>query len=111
VAGSIALKNAVQQARPILLEPMMKIETVAPEGFIGDVLADLSARGARIEGMEPRGSGVQAVKAFAPLAEMFGYATALRSLTQGRGTFTMEFDRYAEVSPEVKDRILMGAWH
>ncbi len=108
VAGSIALKNAVQQAGPTLLEPVMKIEAVAPEGFVGDVIADLSARGARIEGMEPRGGGLQAVQAHAPLAEMFGYATALRSLTQGRGTFTMEFDHYAEVSPEVKERILMG---
>ncbi|MDY7040466.1 MAG: elongation factor G, partial [Chloroflexota bacterium] len=107
VAGSMALKNAVQQAGPTLLEPVMRIEAVAPEGFIGDVIADLGARGARIEGMEPRGNGIQAVKAITPLAEMFGYATALRSLTQGRGTFTMEFDHYAEVSPEVKERILM----
>ncbi|RLC74199.1 MAG: elongation factor G [Chloroflexi bacterium] len=108
VAGSLALKNAVQQAEPTLLEPVMKIEVVAPEGAIGDVIGDLSARGARIEGMEPRGGGLQAVQAHAPLAEMFGYATTLRSLTQGRGTFTMEFDHYAEVSPEVKERILMG---
>ncbi|HIP97440.1 MAG TPA: elongation factor G [Anaerolineae bacterium] len=108
VAGSLALKNAVQQAEPTLLEPVMKIEVVAPEGAIGDVIGDLSARGARIEGMEPRGGGLQAVQAHAPLAEMFGYATALRSLTQGRGTFTMEFDHYAEVSPEVRERILMG---
>jgi elongation factor G len=108
VAGSKALKNAVQQAGPTLLEPVMKIEAVAPEGFIGDVIADLGARGARIGGMEPRGGELQAVRAHAPLAEMFGYATALRSLTQGRGTFTMEFDHYAEVSPEVRDRILMG---
>ena len=110
VAGSLALKNAVQQAGPALLEPVMKIEVVAPEGFIGDVIADLSARGARIESMELRSNSLQAVRAFAPLFEMFGYATALRSLTQGRGTFTMEFDHYSEVSPEVKDRIMMGGW-
>ncbi len=110
VAASMALKNAVQQAAPTLLEPTMKIEVVAPEAFIGDIIADLSARGARIEGMELRGTDLQAVKAFAPLAAMFGYATALRSLTQGRGTFTIEFDHYAEVSAEVKERILMGGW-
>ncbi|MBC7248774.1 MAG: elongation factor G [Anaerolineae bacterium] len=110
VAASMALKNAVQEAAPTLLEPTMKIEVVAPEAFIGEIIADLSARGARIEGMELRGTDLQAVKAFAPLAAMFGYATALRSLTQGRGTFTMEFDHYAEVSSEVKERILMGGW-
>ncbi|MCR4405461.1 MAG: elongation factor G [Anaerolineae bacterium] len=110
VAGSMAFRNAVQEAGPTLLEPVMKIEVVVPEEFIGDVIADLSARKARIEGMEPRSGGVQVVRASAPLFGMFGYATALRSLTQGRGTFTMEFDHYSEVAPEVKERILMGGW-
>jgi elongation factor G len=95
IAGSMALKNGVRKAKPILLEPIMRVEAVVPEEFVGDVIGDLNSRRAQIEGMESRGA-VQAVQAHAPLAEMFGYATALRSLTQGRGTFTMEFDYYAE---------------
>jgi elongation factor G len=95
IAGSMALRNGVQRAKPILLEPIMRVEVVLPEDFVGDVMGDLNSRRAQIEGMEARGA-VQAVQAHAPLAEMFGYATTLRSLTQGRGTFTMEFDYYAE---------------
>ncbi len=96
IAGSMALKNGVQRAKPILLEPIMHVEAVVSEDFVGEVMGDLNSRRAQIEGLEVRG-GLQAVRAHAPLAEMFGYATALRSLTQGRGTFTMEFDYYAEV--------------
>jgi elongation factor G len=96
IAGSMALKNGVQRAKPILLEPIMSVEAVVSEDFVGEVMGDLNSRRAQIEGLEARGS-LQAVRAHAPLAEMFGYATALRSLTQGRGTFTMEFDYYAEV--------------
>ncbi len=96
IAGSMALKNGVQRAKPILLEPIMNVEAVVSEDFVGEVMGDLNSRRAQIEGLEARGS-LQAVRAHAPLAEMFGYATALRSLTQGRGTFTMEFDYYAEV--------------
>jgi len=99
IAGSMALKNGVQRAKPILLEPIMRMEVVVPEDFVGDVMGDLNSRRAQIEGMEARGA-VQAVRAHAPLAEMFGYATALRSLTQGRGIFTMEFDYYAEAQKE-----------
>ncbi|MGB9299296.1 MAG: elongation factor G [Anaerolineae bacterium] len=99
IAGSMALKNGVQRAKPVLLEPIMRMEVVVAEDFIGDVMGDLNSRRAQIEGMESRGA-VQAVHAHAPLAEMFGYATALRSLTQGRGTFTMEFDYYAEAQKE-----------
>ena len=95
IAGSMALKSGVQKAKPILLEPIMKLEVVVPEDFVGEVMGDLNSRRAQIEGMEARGA-LRAVGAHAPLAEMFGYATALRSLTQGRGTFTMEFDYYAE---------------
>jgi len=95
IAGSMALKNGVRKAKPILLEPIMRVEAVVPEEYVGDVIGDLNSRRAQIEGMESRGA-VQAVRAHAPLAEMFGYATTLRSLTQGRGTFTMEFDYYAE---------------
>jgi elongation factor G len=96
IAGSMALRNGVQKADPVLLEPIMKLEVVVPEEFVGEVMGDLNSRRAQIEGMEAQGS-LQAVQAHAPLAEMFGYATALRSLTQGRGTFTMEFDYYAQV--------------
>jgi elongation factor G len=99
IAGSMALKSGVQRAKPVLLEPIMKIEVIVPEEFVGDVMGDLNSRRAQIEGMEARGA-VQAVRAHAPLAEMFGYATTLRSLTQGRGTFTMEFDYYAEAEKE-----------
>jgi elongation factor G len=107
-AASMALRNGAERANPVLLEPMMKIESVAPEEFSGVIIGDLSARGGQIEGLQSRGIGMQAVRAMAPLAEMFGYATALRSMTQGRGTFTMEFDHYDEVSPEVLEHILMG---
>ncbi len=108
VAASMALRKGAQQAGPILLEPVMKVEVVAPEEFTGDIISDLSARQAQIEGMEPRSGGIQAVRASVPLAEMFGYATDLRSMTQGRGIFTMEFDHYAEVSEEVAERIALG---
>jgi elongation factor G len=107
-AASMALRNGAARANPVLLEPMMKIEAVAPEEFSGPIIGDLSARGGQIEGLQSRGIGMQAVRAMAPLAEMFGYATALRSMTQGRGTFTMEFDHYDEVSAEVLQHILMG---
>ncbi len=89
-AASEAFRRAVEAAEPTLLEPVMEVDVVAPESFLGDVLGDLNARGADIQAMEPRPGGVQAVRAYAPLARMFGYATDLRSMTQGRGTFTME---------------------
>ncbi len=108
IAGSMALRDGVQQAGPILLEPVMRVEVLVPEEFTGEVIGDLNARGAQIESMELRADGVQAVRAHVPLAEMFGYATDLRSMTQGRGTFTMEFDYYDEVSPEVAERIALG---
>jgi elongation factor G len=107
-AASIALRDGVEKAHPVLLEPMMSIEAVAPDEYAGSIIGDLSARGGQIEGLQSRGVGMQAVRALSPLAEMFGYATDLRSMTQGRGTFTMEFDHYDEVSSEVLDRILMG---
>ncbi len=108
-AGAQAFREAVEQAQPTLLEPVMDLEVVAPEMFIGEVLGDLNARGARIQAMEPRPGGVQAMRAYAPLAKMFGYATDLRSVTQGRGTFTMEFHHYAPVEPAQLDAILYGA--
>jgi elongation factor G len=108
VAGSLAFRSGLEKASPVLLEPMMDVEAVAPDEFSGSILGDLSARGGQIEGLQPRGLGMQAVQAMVPLAQMFGYATDLRSVTQGRGTFTMEFDHYAQVAPEVLERFLMG---
>ncbi len=108
IAGSMALRNGVLQADPVLLQPMMKLEVVVPEEFVGEIIGDLSARGAQIEGMRPLSGGLQAVQAHVPLAEMFGYATELRSRTQGRGVFTMEFDYYDQVSPEVMERVAWG---
>jgi elongation factor G len=107
-AAAIALRNGAEQAAPVLLEPVMKVEAVAPDEFSGSIIGDLSARGGHIEGLQPRGVGMQAIRAMVPLAEMFGYATDLRSMTQGRGTFTMEFDHYDQVPSEVLARILMG---
>ncbi|MCI0398445.1 MAG: elongation factor G [Chloroflexi bacterium] len=108
IAGSMALKEGVQKGRPVLLEPIMDIEVVVPEEYTGDVIGNLAARRGAIEGMEMRSNGVQSIKAKSPLAEMFGYATALRSMTQGRGTFTMEFDHYAPVTQEVADAVMKG---
>ena len=99
-AASMAFQQAVQQAAPVLLEPVMSAEVLTPEEFTGDVIGNLNARRAEIEGMKPRGD-MQAMTCVVPLAEMFGYATALRSCTQGRGTFTMEFSHYAELPPEI----------
>jgi len=108
IAGSMALKEATQKAGPVLLEPVMSVEVVIPEGFTGDTVGNLSSRRGNIEGMEPRGVGTQAIQAHVPLAEMFGYATVLRSMTQGRGTFTMEFDHYAQVPETMAQQILSG---
>jgi elongation factor G len=107
-AASMALRDGADRASPVLLEPIMKVEAVAPDEFSGAIIGDLSARGGQIEGLQPRGVGMQAVRGMVPLAEMFGYATDLRSMTQGRGVFTMEFDHYDEVAPDVFERILMG---
>jgi elongation factor G len=108
MAGSLAFKQGVQQGAPILLEPVMKAEVLVPEDNLGDVTGDLSARRALIEGIEARPGRAQAVQAMVPLAEMFGYATALRSSTQGRGVFTMEFDHYAQVTEAVTREVLAG---
>jgi elongation factor G len=107
VAGSMALREGAQRAGPVLLEPMMKVEVVVPEEFLGDVMGNLSARRAEIQGIEARGNA-QAIAALVPLAEMFGYATTIRSATQGRGTFTMEFSHYAPVSESEADEVIRG---
>lgn len=110
MAGSFAFRQAIQEAKPILLEPVMCAEIVVPEDNLGDVTGDLAARRADIVGIEARSGNVQAVNATVPLAEMFGYATDLRSMTQGRGVFTMEFDHYDEVAEQVTKSILVGAY-
>ena len=104
-AASMALREALSHAGPILLEPVMRLEVVIPEDHTGDVIGDLSARAASISGIESRNGSGQSILADVPLASMFGYATALRSRTQGRGTFVMEFDHYAPISLEqVRER-------
>jgi elongation factor G len=108
VAGSMAFKNAMQKAKPKLLEPVMAVEVVTPEEYLGDVMGDLNARRGRVEGLEPRGNA-QAVRARVPLATMFGYATDLRSMTQGRATFTMQFDRYEEAPQSIAGEIVSAA--
>ena len=104
IAGSLALKEAAKRAKPVLLEPIMAVEVVTPEEFLGTVIGDLSSRRGRVEGQEQRGNAL-AVKASVPLASMFGYATDLRSNTQGRANYTMQFDRYEEVPPSIAEEI------
>jgi elongation factor G len=105
VAGSLAFQEAAKRAKPVLLEPVFAVEVVTPEEFMGDVIGDLNRRRGRVEGMEPRGNA-QAVKAHVPLSEMFGYATDVRSMTQGRATYTMQFDRYEEVPTNIAERVI-----
>jgi len=108
IAGSIALKEAARRAKPVLLEPIMSVEVVVPEEYMGDVIGDLNSRRGRIEGMELRGT-TQIIKSSVPLSEMFGYATELRSRTQGRGSFTMHFNKYEEVPGGLADEIVAKA--
>ncbi|GIN22830.1 MAG TPA: elongation factor G [Bacillus bacterium] len=105
IAASLALRNAVKKCDPVLLEPIMKVEVVVPEEYLGDTMGDVTSRRGRVEGMEARGNA-QVVKAFVPLSEMFGYATSLRSNTQGRGTYTMHFDHYEEVPKSIAEEII-----
>lgn len=104
IAGSMGFKSGAQKANPVLLEPYMKVEVVIPEEYMGDVIGDLNSRRGRIEGMEAR-SGAQVITAFVPLSEMFGYATDLRSKTQGRGNYSMEVDHYEEVPKNIAEAI------
>jgi elongation factor G len=105
IAGSLAIKEAVKRAKPVLLEPIMSVEVVVPEEYMGDVIGDLNSRRGRIEGMELRGT-TQIIKSSVPLSEMFGYATELRSRTQGRGSFTMHFGKYEEVPSSLAEEIV-----
>jgi len=106
MAAIFCFKEAFQRGAPVLLEPIMQVEVVMPEEYLGDVLGQLNARRGMIQGMEIRPGNAQAARALVPLAELFGYATVLRSATQGRGVFSMEFDHYAPVSASVQTKIL-----
>lgn len=106
MAASMAFKDAMKKATPIILEPIFKVEIVTPEEYMGDVMGDVNSRRGRIEGMEARVGGAQAVNAMVPLSEMFGYATDLRSATQGRATYTMIFDHYEEVPASIAKKIM-----
>jgi elongation factor G len=105
IAASMALKNAASKCKPVILEPMMRVEVVIPEEYLGDIMGQITARRGRVEGMEARGNA-QVVRSQVPLSEMFGYATALRSSTQGRGVFSMHFDHYEEVPKSVSEEII-----
>ncbi|ADY54755.1 translation elongation factor 2 (EF-2/EF-G) [Syntrophobotulus glycolicus DSM 8271] len=105
IAGSMAFKAGAAKASPVILEPMMKVEVTVPEEYMGDVIGDLNSRRGRIEGMEAR-SGAQIIRGFVPLSEMFGYATELRSRTQGRGVYVMQFDHYEEVPKNIAEGII-----
>ena len=109
IAGSLAIKDAFDKADPTILEPIMRVEVTMPEEFMGDVIGDLNSRRGQIEGMETRGVAeghrTQVVRSFVPLAEMFGYATDLRSMTQGRATFSMEFSHYSEVPTSIASEL------
>ncbi|HUJ73436.1 MAG TPA: elongation factor G, partial [bacterium] len=105
ICASIAVKDAVQKAKPVLLEPIMKVEVVVPQDFMGDVIGDLNSRRGRVKGMEER-SGAQVINAEVPLSEMFGYSTVLRSMSQGRATYTMQFSHYEKVPGSVSEQLL-----
>ncbi len=108
MAGSMAFREGVQQGRPVLQEPIMKVEVITPEEFLGDIIGQMNSRRGEVLGMDVRTGSSQAVRAMVPLAEMFGYATKLRSATKGRGVFTMEFDHYATVADKLAERIIRG---
>jgi elongation factor G len=105
IAGSMAFKEALKRSKPKLLEPVMAVEVTTPEDYLGDVMGNLNSRRGRIESMNPLGNA-QIIKASVPLSEMFGYATDLRSMTQGRADFTMQFDRYEEVPSSIAGEII-----
>ncbi|KKS65521.1 MAG: Elongation factor G [Parcubacteria group bacterium GW2011_GWB1_42_6] len=107
----MALQEAAKRAKLVLLEPMMKLQAITPEQFMGDVIGDISSKRGHVESMEDRGEGaarVKVINAQVPLSEMFGYATSLRSMTQGRASFTMEFDHYAEIPGNITQQIVEG---
>jgi len=104
VAGSMAFKEASKRAKPVMLEPVMAVEVVTPEEYMGDVIGNINSRRGQIEGMEPRGNA-QVIRAKVPLAEMFGYATDVRTMSQGRATYSMQFLHYAEVPNSIAEKL------
>jgi len=108
IAGSMCVKDAVKRANPVILEPSMKVEVVAPDDYTGSIVGDLASRRGIVEGMEPRGVGITTIRAQVPLSSMFGYATELRNMTQGRGNFTMEFDKYTVAPKDVTEEVIAG---
>ena len=105
IAGSMAFKDAAKKAKPVLLEPVMRVEVVVPKDYMGDVMGNLASRRGHIQSQEDRG-GTQIIQARVPLAEMFGYATDLRSRTQGRATYSMHFDRYEQAPPDTSEEVI-----
>ena len=108
IAGSLAFKKGMEQASPVLLEPIMSVEVYAPESYSGDLMGDLNSRRGRVQGMDSR-PGMQVIKAQVPMAEMLSYAPTLTSMTQGRGDYTMEFSHYEVVPREVADKVVAEA--
>jgi elongation factor G len=108
VAGSMSLKEGIQKGAPVILEPSMKVEVVAPDDYTGSIVGDLSSRRGIVQGMEPRGEGITAIRAQVPLSEMFGYATDIRNMSQGRGSFTMEFDAYTVAPNSIAEEVIKG---
>ena len=107
IAGSMALQDASKRAKPVILEPIMKVEVTVPEQFLGDITGNLNSKRGQIENMGER-VGLRVIEAKVPLSEMFGYVTALRSMTEGRGTYSMEFDHYAVVPQNIAQTIIEG---
>ncbi|MEI6156735.1 MAG: elongation factor G, partial [Atribacterota bacterium] len=105
IAGSMALREAIKKAEPVLMEPIMKVQTITPKDYLGDVIGDISSRRGKVEGMDSKGE-LQIINSYAPLSSLFGYATALRSITQGRATYTMQFSRYEVVPPAIMKDII-----
>ena len=105
IAGSLAFKEAMQKGNPVLLEPIMKVEVTTPEDYMGDVIGDINSRRGRIEGMDDIGGG-KMIRGYVPLAEMFGYSTDLRSKTQGRGNYSMFFEKYEQVPKNIQEKVL-----
>jgi elongation factor G len=108
VAGSMSLREGIQGGSPVILEPSMKVEATAPDEYTGSLVGDLSSRRGTVEGMDPRGEGVTSIRAQVPLSEMFGYATDIRNLTQGRGSFTMEFAQYTVAPKSIAEEVIEG---
>ena len=108
MAGSMAFRQGVQKGKPVLQEPVMKVEIIIPEEYLGDIIGQVNSRRGDVQGMDAHPGGTQGIRAMVPLAEMFGYATELRSATKGRGAFTMEFDHYSKISEELSKKIVVG---